>query len=379
MTQSPRLLFWVQNLLGSGHLKRQLMIAEAAVRKGCKVSIANGGPPSQFAIPAGLEWHQLPPLKSQDQSFKQLVDAQGLPVDDDYWAKRQTTLRSITTQFHPDIVVTEMFPFGRRKFRQELTSWFDFMGPLPKITCSLRDILVTPKKTGRLAETCDTVWRYYDTIFVHSDPAIQCLDDTFPRAPELQEKLHYTGYVVDADLPKSAQKRWGVCLSVGSGIVGAKLIELAIACRKQGLVAARPWLIVAGSQANEVDLKSWQQEAGPELKIVRFRPDLPAQIAAADLSVSQAGYNTIAETLAVGTPMVLVPFETPTEDEQIKRAHRIEALGRAVVIREQNLTIETLARAIEQAAQMRHKPVDIELDGAARTANMLIKLAGRSS
>src|SRR5205823_7391641 len=54
-------LFYVQHLLGVGHLQRSLRIAEALVRDGVTVTLVSGGPPA--ALPRGpvIRFVQLPP------------------------------------------------------------------------------------------------------------------------------------------------------------------------------------------------------------------------------------------------------------------------------------------------------------------------------
>jgi hypothetical protein len=57
-----RCLFWVQSLLGSGHLRRALAVAGALAAEGFDVTLANGGPPSPWPAPSGVDLVQLPSL-----------------------------------------------------------------------------------------------------------------------------------------------------------------------------------------------------------------------------------------------------------------------------------------------------------------------------
>ena len=40
-----RVLFWVQHLLGTGHLRRALTVSAAMAERGLAVTLASGGPP----------------------------------------------------------------------------------------------------------------------------------------------------------------------------------------------------------------------------------------------------------------------------------------------------------------------------------------------
>ena len=55
MTDAPRadVLFYVQHLLGVGHLRRAAVIAEALERAGLAVVFVTGGPPDPLVAPRG--------------------------------------------------------------------------------------------------------------------------------------------------------------------------------------------------------------------------------------------------------------------------------------------------------------------------------------
>ena len=373
---------WVQHLLGTGHLKRQLLIAGSAASKACPFMIVSGGPTGNFKIPQGVQFRQLAPLHSADVNFSTLIDGNGNKAGEDYWARRQAELRQHTIDFRPDIIITEMFPFGRRKFRHEIVEWLDDTErrhPDIKIVSSVRDILVKPKKTERVVQTANTLNERYDLVLVHSDPDVQPLSDSFPLTKQIQSKLAYTGFVTTSSATFGASTYTGVTISVGGGRVGRELVDLAIKCRANGLLADQPWQIIVGSQSSDDDFERWNLAAADNVKIEKFRHDLPQLIAASAVSVSQAGYNTVLETLVAGTPMVLVPFETETEDEQLKRATNIERLGRARVVRASQLNEANLAMAIKDAFALPRKQLEIDLNGAAQSIELLCHLHGQKT
>ena len=68
-----------------------------------------------------------------------------------------------------------------------------------------------------------------------------------------------------------------------------------------------------------------------------LRDEMGAVLAAADLVVGRAGSSSIAEPLAFGTPLVLVPFGAAMEGHQEANARAASEAGAAVVVRESQL------------------------------------------
>ena len=80
MTGAWRCLFWVQSLLGSGHLRRAQLLADTFAAHGARVTLANGGPPGPWPAASGVTPLQLPPVVARDMEFSGLVDASGAAV-----------------------------------------------------------------------------------------------------------------------------------------------------------------------------------------------------------------------------------------------------------------------------------------------------------
>jgi UDP-N-acetylglucosamine--N-acetylmuramyl-(pentapeptide) pyrophosphoryl-undecaprenol N-acetylglucosamine transferase len=68
-----------------------------------------------------------------------------------------------------------------------------------------------------------------------------------------------------------------------------------------------------------------------------LRDEMGAVLAAADLVVGRAGSSSIAEPLAFGTPLVLIPFGAAMEGHQDANARAASEAGAAVVVRESQL------------------------------------------
>jgi predicted glycosyltransferase len=74
---------------------------------------------------------------------------------------------------------------------------------------------------------------------------------------------------------------------------------------------------------------------------------------------------------------VLVPFAAERETEQLIRARQVAARGAAVLLRESELTPQTLAAAIERAAAAAPVPIALDTGGARRSAALIAEMIAR--
>lgn len=370
----PRALIWVQSLLGTGHLRRMLVLAQALTRHDFAVAVANGGPPLPWPTPEGVTLTQLEPVLAADATFAALVDATGQPVNDALWRARRQTLEALTRAWQPELVIVEMFPFGRRAFAAELVPWLEQLrrkAPKTVFVSSVRDVLVRKSDPLRYREMAELARRLFDLVLVHADPALVPFGESFPPLGAIQDRLRYAGYLVAPFDPPAAGERCGVVVSAGGGAVGSRLLACALAAHRLSRLACEPWTLICGPRADPAQLEALQARAGEAVRVVGQTPDLPAWIATARVSVSQAGYNTVAETLACRTPMVLVPFAVGGEDEQTRRALRLAQRGFARVLEESDLTPAALARAIDAASQSVLPDLRVAIDSGERAAALL--------
>ena len=357
-----KVLLYVQHLLGIGHLARTSRIAQALAAEGFGVTMVSGGEPVAGFPGAGIDLIQLPPIRSRDQAFGALVDPAGEEIDDRYKADRRGRLLAAFGAVRPDILIIEAFPFGRRQMRFELLPLIEaarMRTPAPLIVSSIRDILQENKKPGRAEETAELVHQYFDLVLVHGDANFARIEETFPSANMIADKVMYTGLVAPPR-PEPAAEHYDAVVSAGGGAAGSKLIAAALEVAPGSGLS---WCIITGPNAAPVETKD-------AAALFRFRSDFPGLLMRARVSVSQAGYNTVCDILNAHCGAVLIPFAQGGETEQSLRAAKLKALGLAEVVSEDDLTPRRLAEAISSIA---HGPRNHQLDlgGARRTAQIL--------
>ena len=369
----PRALIYVQHLLGVGHLQRAIQLAAALQDLEFQVEIVSGGRPVAIRLPDKVGFHQLPPLYSADGSFTRLLDADGRAIDDGWRARRKQILLDIFNSLAPRVLITETFPFGRRMLRFELLPLLQASrSSCELVISSIRDILQPRARAERNRETCELLDAYYDHVLVHGDERIARLEDSFPLAGSIGQKLYYSGYICarNAQAPPASEGLDEVIVSAGGSATGLHLLTTALAAKPLSDLRALHWRLLVSPAIAAADFEALQQRAGSGVTIERNRPDFSALVKRARLTISQAGYNTITDILNSDTPAVVIPYAEANEVEQTLRAKALEKCGRLVALCETELSASALAQAISRAQQQNTTP-GVDLNGASNSATMI--------
>lgn len=370
---APRVFFYVQHLLGIGHLARASRIATALAKDNFDVAVVTGGSQVPGFPGPGVKSVALPAVLAGNIGFSGLADQNGDPVGDEFLHRRRDLLLEAFQTARPHIVIIEAFPFGRRQMRFELLPLLDAieaMSPRPKLLTSVRDILQERTKPGRDEETVGLIKAHFDHVLVHGDPSFVTLPDTFPLAKEIAGKIIYTGLVA-GPVPAAPNEVFDIVVSAGGGAVGVDLIRSALETAKRSAFR-RSWCLITGPNLPENDFAALSAEASENVKLVRFRKDFPSLLKGAELSISQAGYNTVCDILQAQCRSILVPFTAGGETEQSVRATRLEALGLAITLPENGLNADILGKAVETVLSQPKPPAHmLDLNGARRTSEVL--------
>ena len=373
---SPKIFFWVQHLLGIGHLKRTATLTRAFRRAGMDVTIVSGGHDVPGLDIADARLIQLPPVRAADKYFKILIDENDAEIDDGFRLRRRDLLLRAFEDEAPDAILTELFPFGRRQLRLELTALLDTAKARPKpplVVSSVRDILVEPPKPERVREMLERIETYYDRVLIHGDPTLIPFGDTFAHADRIADRVAYSGYVVDT--PRKTPEGSGtgeVIVSAGGGAVSEELFRAAMAARPHTRLGDRTWRLLAGHALPDDIFASLSADAPDGIVVERARADFTTLMANCDLSISQGGYNTVMEMMAARTRGVIVPYAGGLETEQTLRAKLLENRNGIRTIPEDTLNADNLARAVDAALDA--PPPDasgLNTDGADASARLL--------
>jgi predicted glycosyltransferase len=371
-------LIVVTHLLGTGHLSRALTLARAFLAAGHDVSVASGGLPAPQLDTQNINLIQLPPLRSDGVNFTRLLNKAGTEACADYYAARRAQLGAALHHIRPDVLITELFPFGRRSLRDEFAHLLNdakLMPKTPLVLSSIRDILAPPSKPAKAQFADDMIAQFYDGVLVHSDPMITPLELSWPVNNATAAKLHYTGFVA----PPAPARQTGalgadeVLISAGGGDVGTRLFETAKHAARMD--PTRTWRILVGGQTARERIGVLRMDAPKNLVVEAARPDFRSMLHNAAASVSMCGYNTALDVLQTGVPAVFVPFDAGGEVEQALRAKALAKQDGIAILMDQDLSPDTLHSAVTHVLNADQRPhSDVGFDGANETVKIVENL-----
>jgi UDP-N-acetylglucosamine--N-acetylmuramyl-(pentapeptide) pyrophosphoryl-undecaprenol N-acetylglucosamine transferase len=157
----------------------------------------------------------------------------------------------------------------------------------------------------------------------------------------------------------SARPPASLRLLVLGGSQGARALNEVVPAALARLPAAlRPRVRHQAGATLEAARAAYAQ-ARIEAQIEPFITDMAAAYAEADLVVARAGALTIAELAAVGVAAILVPYPYAVDDHQTHNAAFCVERGAAVLIAEQELDPERLARELEALLTQRARLLEM--------------------
>ena len=197
-----------------------------------------------------------------------------------------------------------------------------------------------PGMTNRL------LGRFVDLVFISFDSSRLF----FPPA-----KTHLTGNPIRAEITTAAaEAEYGpkkdFTLLVIGGSQGARAINHA-AVGAIRILAGRgraPRLIHQTGTADLEQVRSDYNGLPVDAEVRAFIQDMERAYAQADLVISRAGALSVAELAAMGRPAVFVPLPTAADNHQEHNARWLVEAGAAEMIRQSELTPQSLAGVIER-------------------------------
>jgi predicted glycosyltransferase len=374
-----KVMFYCQHILGMGHLIRSVEIVRGLIPD-FQICFINGGQViKEFEFPSEIEVVNIPAVKT-DSEFTELT-----PVDDSLTMSELETIRTkmlldVCDRFQPDILIIELFPFGRRRFSFELIPLMEKAKAMgTKIVSSVRDIVVTKQDQQRHEEkVCRLINKYFDMLLIHGDPNFVKLNLSFSRIDDLNCPVHYTGYVVQP-VPKlqKIDNKPLILVSVGGGRFGHDLLEC-IAHTAPILKTKIPHhlQVFTGPFCPDTVLQKLQAitKEQDNITVNCYTSNLLNYMQQADLSIGMSGYNTTMNILSTGIKAMMMAFQGNNDKEQETRLKKLDSLGRVKMIQPKDLQPEKFAEQIISYLQQEKTEFSLDLNGVDNTAKYIKQL-----
>lgn len=368
-----RYFLYSHDTYGLGHFRRAMLIAGGIVAASpdAHVLIATGSPRAQsFTLPERVDSLKLPSVTKDGQGRYQ---PRKITRDlDELVALRSCLLHAACASFRPDVIVVDQTPTGMAGELIPMLRSLDELGRRPRLVLGLRDIVDDPSTVEQQWAGHDG-WEWldrYDDVAVYGDDRVLTTATELSLADRLPGRVTHTGYIAP-NMPDPLASDPFVLVTPGGGGDGHALIRAYLDSVDAVAAAGIRSLIVTGplmssSRQAELVLRSEQRN---DLDVIEFSNNMRQLVASSIGVVSMAGYNTVVEELASGTPSMLVPRTEPRLEQDI-RARRMEPHTNLERCRVENLTASRLASFVERAAYGRVRSV-LDLGGVARFSTML--------
>ena len=343
-TERPRnlrVVLYSHDTMGIGHLRRNLLIAEALASGPSHADIlliAGAREASAFGLPPGVDCLTLPSL-FKDDSGKYRPLRLNLPLEE-LIELRSRTIEAALDRFRPDALIVDKVPLGAVN---ELVPSLDRLrsSGLTRVILGLRDVLDDPAtvdREWRQAGSEEAVRDYYDAIWIYGDSAVYDPVSEYGFTAEVAAKVRFTGYPDQRKRTRFAETGGGETLEglldspgrlylcmVGGGQDGADLAE---AFSQVNFPPGTKGVLVSGPfMPPEVNHRlSLRAASNPHFIVLKFVTDSDALLRRADRVIAMGGYNTVCEVLAFEKVAMIVPRVRPRLEQMI-RAERMRDLG----------------------------------------------------
>lgn len=389
-SRNPLILFYSHDGFGLGHLSRTIYLAQQvrALAPEADLTIVTSSPAAhRMTALVDFAHVKLPSLtKTGVESYRPHRLNVGLKK---IIALRSDLLLSTVQHLQPHVVVVDHRPLGLKGEARAALEWLRRRTPETRIVAGLRDVVDEPQVVRRewhAQGVYDGLADLYDSILVYGDRSVLDVTRLYDMPESVQRKVQFTGYL-GRDVARGVRDRIRskldlgrerlVVVHAGGGQDGGALISAYLQCIDALPSDVHSFVITGPLMERDQYCRMHRLSSTSRVTLVQYEEDLPCYIAAADLSISMGGYNTVCEILSAGVRALIVPRIFPRKEQYI-RAQSLAMRGLVQLLSPVGLTPDVLGSRI-QLLLAAPSPVaqPVALDGGARAAEHLTSLLHR--
>jgi predicted glycosyltransferase len=389
-----RIAIYSQDGFGLGHMQRTCSIAWEIYRLRADASILTFSDSQLgqfFPVSPHHDYIKLPSIaKVSAGNWKATHLSMTFP---EILHLRKQLISHVLLNYAPDIFLVDHMPHGAMGELLPALEAMKHSRIHTQVILGLRDILDSPDVTierWKVEGAYDVLEHYYSRILVFGMQSVYDVAEQY-QIPEAQaKKIRYCGYVTNlttasnADLvrarymanqPSDARL---IVVMAGGGADAYPMMSTLIDALP-GVLQDQPCVLaVVTGPFMPADLIEdlTRRAAGLPIHMMESVKDSLSYIAAADLVISMAGYNTTVEILRMKTPAILIPRAGPSA-EQRTRARLFSKRRWVDMIDPDDLTAEILSERIcyYLSHPLESNPNDLpNLDGAVAAAILALSV-----
>ncbi|WP_241666537.1 glycosyltransferase family protein [Jejubacter calystegiae] len=384
-----RLAFYSHDTMGLGHIRRNMLLANAVLKRrpSTEILLINGIRESGiFHFPEGMDSVTLP-------GYRKMQDGKYRPSSLGHDIHRLVELRvnviqAALTSFRPDVMVVDNVPRGAMSELDSILPMLARQGT--HLVLGLRDIIDEPTEVQRQWRKLDNqraIRDYYHDVWVYGDARFYDLRSAYQLEKSVVDKTSFMGYLnatYHAPQPQLAdnlvidvKKPWILCM-VGGGQDG---YQLASTFAHAQLPEGFSGILITGTMMPTAEFEALQQIVcqRDDLHIIRFIPNPLALLRQAHSIIAMGGYNSTLEILSLNKRALIIPRISPRQEQWIRAIHLAQR-NLVSCLHPEDLTPEALSQWICSSWQPDNPRRHLNLDGLLTfTEKMNALLTGKTS
>ncbi|MGD9360364.1 MAG: glycosyltransferase [Desulfobacterales bacterium] len=328
------ILMYSHDTYGLGHIRRTMAIASHLLGPRINILILTGSPiVGRFTFPDRIDFVRIPGMikKTNDEYLPLSIKIHARHVLD----IRKNIITATAKAFQPHLFIVDKEPLGLKKEVLPTLRWLRRCRPDTRSILGLRDIMddaATVKKDWQRKRVYEHLEMLYSEIWIYGNREFYDPIAEYDISESVSQKMHFTGYiprkVPSKEAVRSVKKELGlknseklVVVTTGGGGDGFRVMDTYLAML-ESFSQPHPFksvLITGPFMPKHSRRDVFKRARRMGVRTYHFYRQMEKIFAAADVVVSMGGYNTLCEILGQGTISLVIPRETPRQ-EQIIRA-----------------------------------------------------------
>jgi predicted glycosyltransferase len=335
------ILMYSHDTYGLGHIRRTMAIASHLLGPRINILILTGSPiVGRFTFPDRIDFVRIPGMikKTNDEYLPLSIKIHARHVLD----IRKNIITATAKAFQPHLFIVDKEPLGLKKEVLPTLRWLRRCRPDTRSILGLRDIMddaVTVKKDWKRKRVYEHLEMLYSEIWIYGNREFYDPIAEYDISESVSQKMHFTGYIPrkipSKDAVRTVKKELGlkdgeklVVVTTGGGGDGFRVMDTYLGML-ESFSHTPPFksvLITGPFMPKQSRRDVFKRARRMGVRTYHFYRQMEKIFAAADIVVSMGGYNTLCEILGQGTISLVIPRETPRQ-EQIIRARSFHRQG----------------------------------------------------